>query len=39
MSQSEPISGKKAKGIPLGPFIQTPLYFLEYEECICKTFL
>jgi hypothetical protein len=32
--QNEPISGnfrKKAKGIALGPFFRTPLYFLETE--------
>jgi hypothetical protein len=37
MSQFEPISGKKAKGIPLNPFFQISLYFLETEDSILKT--
>jgi hypothetical protein len=38
--QNEPIWAnfrKKAKGIALDPFFQTPLYFLETEDSILKT--
>jgi hypothetical protein len=39
--QNEPVWAnfwKKAKGIDLGPFFQTPLCFLETEDYIFKTF-
>jgi hypothetical protein len=38
--QNEPIWAnfrKKAKGIPSGPFLQTPPYFLDTEDSIIKT--
>jgi hypothetical protein len=38
MSQFEAVSGKKLRVIPSGPFIQTPLYFIETESIILKAF-
>jgi hypothetical protein len=36
MNQFAPISGKKLRDIPLEPFFQIPLYFLEAEDSIFK---
>jgi hypothetical protein len=38
MNQFEPISGKKLRVSPEARFFQTPLYFLEDEDSIAKTF-
>jgi hypothetical protein len=38
MSQFEPIFEKKAKGIVLKPFFQTPLFFFDADSSIFKTY-